>query len=153
MTFLRIKWLLLKSQNTCPAFSIHPKETCCWLVAKLCPTLSDSMECSPSGSAVHGFSRQEHWSGLPFPSPGDLPNPEIKPTSPAWQVDSLPLGHPRSPQRVTDGLFQVVNIHQPVPSPARNGTSCIPWLAVWQSEQRTTSYRCCNTCQSHQYWL
>ena len=35
------------------------------------------------------FSRQEHWSGLPFPSPGDLPNPGIKPTSPAWQADSL----------------------------------------------------------------
>ena len=51
---------------------------------------------------------QEHWSGLPFPSPGDLPNPEIKPTSPAWQVDSLPLGHLRSPQRVKDGLFQVL---------------------------------------------
>ena len=30
-----------------------------------------------------GFPRQEYWSGLPFPSPGDLPNPEIKPTSPA----------------------------------------------------------------------
>ena len=38
------------------------------------------------------FSRQEHWSGLPFPSPEDLPNPGIKPTSPAWmwiKVDSL----------------------------------------------------------------
>ena len=37
-----------------------------------------------------GFSRQEYWSGLPFPSPGDLPNPEIKPGSPALQADSLP---------------------------------------------------------------
>ena len=36
------------------------------------------------------FSRQEHWSGLPFPSPGDLPNPGIKPSSPALQADSLP---------------------------------------------------------------
>ena len=39
------------------------------------------------------FSRQEHWSGLPFPPPGDLPNPGIKPESPALQVDSLPLSH------------------------------------------------------------
>ena len=39
------------------------------------------------------FSRQEYWSGLPFPSSGDLPEPGIKPTSPAWQVDSLPLSH------------------------------------------------------------
>ena len=37
-----------------------------------------------------GFSRQDYWSGLPFPSPGDLPNPEIKCWSPAWQADSLP---------------------------------------------------------------
>ena len=37
-----------------------------------------------------GFSRQEYWSGLPFPSPGDLPDPGIKPRSPALQADSLP---------------------------------------------------------------
>ena len=36
------------------------------------------------------FSRQEYWSRLPFPSPGDLPEPEIEPRSPALQVDSLP---------------------------------------------------------------
>jgi len=34
------------------------------------------------------FSRQKYWSGLPFPSPGDLPDPEIKPRSPALQADS-----------------------------------------------------------------
>ena len=37
-----------------------------------------------------GFSRQEYWSGLPFLSPGDLPDPRIEPESPAWQVNSLP---------------------------------------------------------------
>ena len=36
-----------------------------------------------------GFSRQEYWSGVPFPSPGDLPNPGIKPGSPALQTDAL----------------------------------------------------------------
>ena len=36
-----------------------------------------------------GFSRQEYWSGVPFPSPGDLPNPGIKPRSPALQADAL----------------------------------------------------------------
>ena len=35
-----------------------------------------------------GFSRQEYWSGLPFPSPEDLPNPGIEPWSPAWQADA-----------------------------------------------------------------
>ena len=45
-----------------------------------------------------GFSRQEYRSGLPFPSPGDLPNPGIEPRSPALQTDSLPsepLGKPQ----------------------------------------------------------
>ena len=41
-----------------------------------------------------GFSRQEYWSRLPFPPPGDHPDPGIKPRSPALQVDSLPLGNP-----------------------------------------------------------
>ena len=41
------------------------------------------------------FSRQAYWSGLPFPSPGDLPNPGIKPGSPALQVDALPSEPPR----------------------------------------------------------
>ena len=48
------------------------------------------MECSPPGSSVHRFSRQEYWSGLPFIPPGDHPNPEIKTWSPALQGDSLP---------------------------------------------------------------
>ena len=41
-----------------------------------------------------GFSRQEYWSGLPFPSPGDLPNPGIEPGSPALEVDALPSEPP-----------------------------------------------------------
>ena len=44
-----------------------------------------------------GFIRQEYWSGLPFPSPGDPPDPGIKPMSPAWQADFLPLSHQGSP--------------------------------------------------------
>ena len=41
-----------------------------------------------------GFSRQEYWSGLPFPSPEDLPNPGIEPGSPALQADALPSEPP-----------------------------------------------------------
>ena len=41
-----------------------------------------------------GFSRQEYWSGLPFPSPGDLPDPRIEPRSPALQADALPSKPP-----------------------------------------------------------
>ena len=46
-----------------------------------------------------GFSRQKYWSGLPFPSPGDLPEPGIDPSSPALQADSLPLSLLGSPTR------------------------------------------------------
>ena len=52
--------------------------------------LFDPVDCSPPGSSVMGFSRQECKSGLPFPSPGDLPNPGIEPGSPALQADALP---------------------------------------------------------------
>ena len=44
-----------------------------------------------------GFSRQEYWSGLPFLSPGDLPNPGIEPGSPALQTDALPSEPPGKP--------------------------------------------------------
>ena len=57
--------------------------------------MSDSLQ--PPWAVAHqaplsmGFSRQEYWSGLPFPSPGDLPDPGIKPRPPALQADSSPL--------------------------------------------------------------
>ena len=57
--------------------------TKCCLFAKLCPTLCNSMNCSPPGSFVHGFPRQEYWSGIPFPSPGNLPDAGIEPIPPA----------------------------------------------------------------------
>ena len=65
-----------------------------------CLTLCDTMDCSPPGSSVHGFSRQESWSGLPFPAPGDPPDSGSEPTppaSPALQADSLRLSHRGSP--------------------------------------------------------
>ena len=61
-------------------------------VAQLCPTLCDPVVAK---SVAHqtplsmGFSRQEYWGGLPFPSPGDLPSPGIEPGSPILQADAL----------------------------------------------------------------
>ena len=52
------------------------------LVAKSCSALCDPMDCSPPGSSM-GFPRQEYWSRLPFPSPGELPNPGTEPGPPA----------------------------------------------------------------------
>ena len=48
------------------------------------------MDYSPPGSSVHGILRQEYWSGLPFPSSGDPPDPGIKTRLSAWQADSFP---------------------------------------------------------------
>ena len=60
------------------------------LVAKSCPILAAPWTVARQAPLSMGFSRQEYWSGLPFPSPGDLPDPGIKPGSPILQADSLP---------------------------------------------------------------
>ena len=67
------------------------------LVAQLCPTFATPWTVACQASLFMGFSRQEYWSGLPFPSPGDLPNPGIEPGSPMLQVDSLPTEPPGRP--------------------------------------------------------
>ena len=61
----------------------------CAKLLKLCPTLWDPMDSSLPAPQSMGFSRQEYWSGLPFPSPVDLPNPGIEPVSPALEADAL----------------------------------------------------------------
>ena len=68
----------------CPRAFAHAVE----IVAQVCLTFCDSMD--PPGSSVHGISRQECWSGLPFPPSGDLPDPGTEPLAPALQADSLP---------------------------------------------------------------
>ena len=70
------------------------------LVEKLSLTLVTPWTAARQASLSMGFSRQEHWSGLPFPPPGDLPHPGIKsasPASPALPADSLLLSHEGSP--------------------------------------------------------
>ena len=82
--------------------------------------LCDPIDGSPPGFASLGFSRQEHWSGLPFPAPGDLPDPGtelVSLRSLHWQVGSLPPSHQGGPnynsryyqmrRRVASSLKQV----------------------------------------------
>ena len=77
-----------------------------------CSTLCDCTDCSPSGSSVHAFSRQEYWSGLPCPPPGRLPDPEKElPTqrkNPRLYVSCTPLAPPGKPRL---GLGQVLVPH------------------------------------------
>ena len=65
---------------------IHTKVKSESEVAQLCPTLFDPMDCSP-------WTFPGKSTGLPFPSPGDLPDPGIKAGSPALQAEALPLSH------------------------------------------------------------
>ena len=67
------------------------------LLPKSCLTLETPWTGAWQVPLTMGFPRQEYWSGLPFPSPGDLPYPGIKPMSPALQADSLLLSHHGSP--------------------------------------------------------
>ena len=60
------------------------------LVIKSCPTLVIPWTVARWAPLSMGFSRKEYWSGLPFPSPGDLPNSGVEPMSPALQADDLP---------------------------------------------------------------
>ena len=55
-----------------------------------CPTLVTTWTVACQAPLSIGFSRQEYWCGLPFPSPGDLPDPGIEPRFPVFQADSLP---------------------------------------------------------------
>ena len=65
------------------------------LVAQLCPTF-----CDPQAPPFMEFSKQEYWSGLPFPYPGDLPDPGTEPRSPTLQADSLPSKPPGKPKNI-----------------------------------------------------
>ena len=84
-----MKWSEVKSPSPVPLFATP------WTVVYQAPSMR--------------FSTQEYWSGLPFPSPEDLPNPGIEPGSPALQADALPSEPPGKPQEYWSGL--------PFPSP------------------------------------
>ena len=66
-------------------------------VAQSCPTLCNPWTVAHQAPSSMGFSRQEYWSGLPFPSPGYLPDPEIEPRPPTLQGDALTLRAFKSP--------------------------------------------------------
>ena len=72
------------------------------LVTKLCLTLATPCTVACQTPLSMEFPRPEYWSGLPFPSPVDLPDPGIKPASPTLQADPLMLSHQGSPLSSTD---------------------------------------------------
>ena len=70
-----------------PALGAHSLNH--WFSRQVVSNSWDPMDCSPQAPLSMGFSRQEYWKGLTFPSPGDLPHPGIELGSPALQADSL----------------------------------------------------------------
>ena len=75
---------------------------CARVCTQSCPIVCDLMDCSPPGSSVLAFPRQEYWTRLPFPPLGDDPNPGIEPASPGLRADSpTPLSHWGSTIRIT----------------------------------------------------
>ena len=85
-----LRWPLHRYSCAVLSHSVVCLVSCVWLFGTSC-----SVACQAPLSM--GFSRQEYWSGLPCPPPGDLPNPGIKPRSPALQADSLPSELPGKP--------------------------------------------------------
>ena len=65
-------------KRCCTSYTIESESE----VTQSCPTLCDPMDLANQVLLSMGFPRQEYWSELPFPFPGDLPNPGIKPMSP-----------------------------------------------------------------------
>ena len=106
-TFLEIHFFFFKEYieislpyNSVFIYSKVIQLRCCFLVpcpVWLCETPWTEARQAPLSM---GSSRQEYWSRLPFPSPGDLPDPGIEPRSPALQAKSLPLSHQGSPTQL-----------------------------------------------------
>ena len=93
---------------------LKPASTTCWLwnwgylfnLVNMCCHLSHARLFATLWTVAHqaplsmGFHRQEYWSGLPCPPPGNLPHPGTEPASPASQADSFLLSHQRSPSEI-----------------------------------------------------
>ena len=82
------------------------------------------------------FSRQEHWGGFPFPSPGDLPDPGIEPGSPALQADSLSSEPPEKPPKYLSSRGNVIPNFQ-------------IWMREFSEPGKSNSKMKCPTIQPH----
>ena len=86
----QVNWVTVPHSRQRSSFLVRACVLSHFSRVQLCVTLWTAAHQAPLSM---GFSRQGYWSGLLCPPPGDLPNPVIKPGSPAFQADSLPLSH------------------------------------------------------------
>ena len=114
-------------------------------VAQSCPTLCDPWTVAHQALLSMGFSRQEYWSGLPFPSPGGLPDPGIEPGSPTLQADALPSAPPGKPmqsyacQRKKSGLWSGTPWSLYSRRPHISVVHFHAFLKVWKSSDQNAS--------------
>ena len=103
------------SKGTLPLPALVTPGSCC-LVTKRCRLFETPRTIAYQAPLSMGFTRQEYWDELRFLSPGDLPDPGIKPESPALQADSLLLSYHGSPSKPLANLW-VSLVPQMVKSP------------------------------------
>ena len=106
-------------------------------VAESCPTL-----CAPMDYTVHGILRARILEWVAFPSPGDLPNPGIKPRSPSLQADSLPAepqGKPKNTRVDSLSLLQCIFLTQE----SNQGLLCCRWILYQLSYQGSPQLYLC----------
>ena len=87
-------WSVLFTIHTCVCVCVC---VCVCLVTQSCPIPCDLWAVVSQAPLSMQFSRQDYWNGLPFPSPGDLPDLGIEPRSPTLQADALPSEPPGKP--------------------------------------------------------
>ena len=101
------------------------------------------MDFSPPDPLSMEFSRQEYLSGLPFPSPGDPPDPGIKPGSPALQADSFPSGKPHKITKVYCIACWIIFSYLIITKMEKNLKKdiyiCIPWQGFSQPSGLTSA--------------
>ena len=90
------------------------------------------MDSNPPGSSVHGISQPTYWSGLPFSLPVNLPDPGIKPMSPALAGDSLLLSHQESPKYWGLFRFQILAREKDKAHYQKDNYS---WLRIYQEQK------------------
>ena len=110
--------------------------------------LCDPMDCSPQAPLSMGFSRQEYWSGLPFPSPGDLPDPGTESRSPALQADSLLSEPPEKPPFI-EGCYI---IHSTFTHYGTNQPRCLNGIVRTITYLSRYSHAVCSCCFPGPIW-
>ena len=99
-----------------------------------CPTLCDPWTAAHQAPLSMGFSRQEYWSGLSFPSPGDRPNPGIKPRSPELQADSLVAQTVKHLPTIRETRVRSLSQEDPLEKEMATHTSTLVWRIPWMEE-------------------